>query len=72
MARLVLLGALLLASGSAYAAELPSRHNDTRPKPAARKCEIDGDAGVPIPGGGCMHIGGYVSVGVNAGTLKSH
>jgi hypothetical protein len=61
---------MLLASG-AVAAELPSRAAKAKPPEAkARTCEIGGESGFQTPGGGCVRIGGYVSVGVSSGSLR--
>jgi hypothetical protein len=55
----------------AGAAELPSREAKTKaPEDKLRTCTIGGEPGFVLPGGGCVHIGGYVSVGVSAGNLK--
>ena len=68
--RLAAFAAMLLASG-AVAAELPSRGPKPKPPEAkARACEIGGEAGLQTPGGGCVRISGYVSVGVSAGNPK--
>ena len=63
--------ALLLAAAGASAAELPTRlHDPKKEPPKARACEIDGERGVELPGGGCVKVGGYVSFGVSSGNLK--
>jgi len=62
--------AVLCACG-AGAAELPSRAAKTKPPEAkARTCEIGGARGFETPGGGCVRIGGYVSVGVAGGNVR--
>jgi hypothetical protein len=61
------LAAVALAASGACAAELPTRLHDPKCEaPKARPCEIDGESGVALPGGGCVKIGGYVSVGAAA------
>jgi hypothetical protein len=65
--KLALAAALALAASGARAAELPTRlHDPKREPPKARTCEIDGERGVALPGGGCVKVGGYVSVGAAA------
>ena len=64
-ARLVAV-ALLVGAYGAGAAELPSRAAKPKSDGKARSCEIDGERGVVLPGGGCVKIGGYVSVGATA------
>ena len=60
--------AALLALQTATAAELPSRQ--AQPAPAAKKCRIDGQAGVVLPGAEtCMRISGSVSAEAAFGTL---
>jgi len=68
-ARLALL-ALLAASVGANAAELPSRAAKPKADDKARVCEIGGERGFAVPGGGCVKISGYVSVGAAAGNVK--
>jgi hypothetical protein len=59
--------AALVALQAAAAAELPLRH--ARPAPAAKKCGIDGQEGVILPGSEiCMRLGGYVNAQVTVGT----
>ncbi len=71
--RFTVLAACLFAAGGALAAELPSRREAPPAKPPAlRSCEIDGEPGVPLGNGGCLHIGGYVDVGVTASGGKPH
>jgi hypothetical protein len=66
----VLLAAALWACG-ASAAELPSRGVKTKaPQNKAGTCLIDGEKGFATPGGGCVRIGGYVSVGATSGNLR--
>lgn len=61
-----LCAALVWALG-AGAAELPSRSAKADPgRSKPRSCEIDGAAGFVTPGGGCVRVGGYVSLGVSA------
>ncbi|MGA2495903.1 MAG: porin [Roseiarcus sp.] len=60
--------AALLALQTATAAELPSRQ--TQPAPAAKKCQIDGQEGVILPGSEtCMRLSGYVSAQTTFGTV---
>lgn len=66
----VLLAAALWACG-ASAAELPSRAVKTKaPQDKARTCELNGEKGFMTPGGDCVRISGYVSVGVTSGNLR--
>ncbi len=68
--RLALILTALFVSG-AGAAELPTKIRDPKSEPPkARTCEIDGERGYALPGGGCVRVGGYVSVGVGAGNVK--
>ena len=61
----MLFAAALWACG-ASAAELPSRAAKTKaPQDKARTCFIDGAKGVETPGGMCIRVSGYVSVGVS-------
>jgi hypothetical protein len=65
-----LVAVTLWASG-AGAAELPSRGVKTKtPEEKAHVCFIDGERGVETPGGMCVRIGGYVSLGVGAGNVR--
>ena len=58
-------------AGGAGAVELPARTAKARPaENRAAYCEIDGVRGFATPGGGCVRVGGYVSVGVSSGGLK--
>ena len=58
------LGAVVVWTAGARAAELPSKLRDPRHEPPkAQTCEIDGEKGYALPGGGCVRVGGYVSVG---------
>jgi hypothetical protein len=60
--------AALLALQTATAAELPLRQ--AQPAPAAKKCQLDGQDGVILPGSGiCVRVSGYVSVQTTAGTV---
>ena len=60
--------AALLALQAATAAELPSRQ--AQPAPAAKKCQIDGQEGVVLPGAEtCMRVSGYVSAQTTFGTV---
>ena len=60
--------AALVALQAATAAELPSRH--AQPAPAAKKCRIDGQEGVILPGSEtCMRVSGYVSAQATFGTV---
>lgn len=70
MRRRLALIALAASAVAAQAAELPTRHAKSRPDDKAQACEIDGQRGVELPGGGCMKIGGYVGVGASAGNIK--
>ena len=61
--------AALFALQAATAAELPSRQ--AQPAPAAKKCQIDGQEGVILPGAGtCMRVSGYVNAQAAFGTLS--
>ena len=61
--------AALLAPQVATAAELPSRQ--AQPAPAAKKCQIDGQEGVLLPGAGtCMRVSGYVNAQAAFGTVS--
>jgi hypothetical protein len=60
--------AALLAPQATTAAELPSRQ--AQPAPAAKKCQIDGQEGVILPGAGtCMRVSGYVNAQATFGTV---
>ena len=60
--------AALFALEAAAAAELPSRQ--AQPAPAAKKCRIDAQDGVILPGSGtCMRVSGYVSAQTTFGTV---
>jgi hypothetical protein len=61
--------ALAMIAAGASAAELPSRAEKPKAEDKARACEIDGERGIALPGGGCVKIRGYVSVGVT-GALR--
>jgi len=68
-------GLIILATfawtGASSAAELPSRQAKSKPvDPRAHECVIDGERGVALPGGGCVRMSGYVSVGVTGGNIK--
>jgi hypothetical protein len=61
-----------LATGPAAGAELPSRPTPgatrTATTPAAKTCQIDGQAGIIIPGSDtCLHIGGSVGAAATMG-----
>jgi hypothetical protein len=59
--------AALLALQTATAAELPLRQ--AQPAPAAKKCQLDGQDGVILPGSGiCVRVSGYVSTQTTVGT----
>jgi Porin subfamily len=61
--------ASLLALQTASAAELPSRQ--AQPAPAAKKCQIDGQKGVVVPGSEtCIRLSGYVSARTAFGTVS--
>ncbi len=61
--------AALLAPQAAAAAELPLRQ--AQPAPAAKKCQIDGQEGVIIPGSGaCMRVSGYVNAQATFGKSR--
>ncbi len=61
--------AALLALQAATAAELPSRQ--AQPAPTAKKCQIDGQEGVVLPGAGtCMRVSGYVNAQAAFGTVN--
>ena len=69
--RLPLALAVVVWTCGAGAAELPSRSAKAKaPEAKARTCEIGGEQGVELANGMCVKIGGYVSVGVTAGTLR--
>ncbi len=53
---------------AAQAAELPTM----KPPPTAplKKCNVGGMAGVAVPGGVCVKVGGYVAAGAHAGNVK--
>ena len=60
--------AALFALEAAAAAELPSRQ--AQPAPAAKKCQIDGQEGVVVPGSEtCLRVSGYVSAQTTIGTV---
>ncbi len=62
--------AALLALQTATAAELPSRQAQPAAAPAAKKCRIDGQEGVMLPGAGtCLRVSGSVSAEAAFGTL---
>ena len=61
--------AALLALQTASAAELPSRQE--QPAAAAKKCRIDGQNGVVLPGSDtCMRVNGYVNAQTTFGTVS--
>ncbi len=62
--------ALIAASLGAQAAELPSRAEKPKAGEKARACEIEGEQGLALPGGGCVKIGGSITVGATAGNIK--
>ena len=65
------LGVAMACAIGAGAAELPSRAQKDKPSESkAKTCEIDGERGVVTPFGGCVRIGGYVTLGVSSGNLK--
>jgi hypothetical protein len=68
--RRLALAALAATLVAAHAAELPSRHAKPKPDEKARTCEIAGQRGIALPGGGCMRIGGDIDVGVSMGNLR--
>lgn len=58
--------AALVALQGAAAAELPSR--PAKPEPAAKKCRIDGQDGVVLPGSAtCVRLSGSISAGASFG-----
>lgn len=60
--------AALLATQAAAAAELPSRQ--APPAAAAKKCRVDGQEGVILPGTGtCLRVSGSVSAEATFGAL---
>lgn len=62
--------AALLALEAATAAELPSRQ--AQPAQTAKKCRIDGEEGMILPGSGtCMRVSGFVNAQVGFGTLSN-
>ena len=61
--------AALLALQAATAAELPSRQ--AQPAPTAKKCRIDGQEGIILPGSEtCMRVSGYVNAQAAFGTVS--
>ena len=65
---LTIAAASLLALHSATAAELPSRH--AQPAAAAKKCQINGQEGVIVPGSAtCVRLSGYVSAQTTFGSV---
>ena len=69
MRRFALCAAALWACG-AGATELPSRAVKAKPPEVkARECVIAGERGFETPGGVCVRVSGYVSVGVTAGDV---
>jgi hypothetical protein len=64
------IGLLLCVASAvaAQAAELPTMK--AAPTKPVKTCNVGGMAGVVIPGGACVKIGGYVSGGVQAGNIK--
>ncbi len=69
MIRLALI-ALAATFAAAQATELPTRLSKPKPHETQRPCEIAGQPGVALPGGGCMRIGGAVTAGVGAGSVR--
>ena len=62
--------ATLLALQTATSAELPLRQAQPVAAPAARKCQVNGQDGVIVPGSEtCLRLGGYVSVRTTVGTV---
>ena len=60
--------AALVALQAASAAELPSRQ--AQPAPAAKKCRIEGQDGVFLPGSEtCMRVSGYINAQAAFGTV---
>jgi hypothetical protein len=55
---------------AAHAAELPSRQAKPKPDEKLHTCEIAGERGIALPGGGCMKISGDIDVGVATGNLR--
>lgn len=71
MRRGLALCALALWASGAGAAELPSRGVKAKaPQDKVRTCLIDGERGIETPGGTCLRISGYVSVGVSGGNVR--
>jgi hypothetical protein len=69
--RAVALVAAAFCVCAASAAELPSRGVKTKaPQDKVRTCFIGGEKGFETPGGTCLRIGGYVSVGVSGGNVR--
>jgi hypothetical protein len=58
--------AVVVWTGGAGAAELPSRAAKGKAPEKARYCEIGGARGVLLENGTCVRVGGYVSVGVGS------
>ena len=64
-------GAGLVWACASGAAELPVRTAKAKPSEnKAATCEIGGERGFVTPGGGCVHVGGYISSAMSAGDLK--
>jgi hypothetical protein len=62
--------AALLALQTATAAELPLRQAQPAAAPAARKCQVNGQDGVILPGSEtCLRLGGYVSARTAVGAV---
>jgi hypothetical protein len=60
--------AALFALEAAAAAELPSR--PAPPAPAAKKCQIDGQEGVILPGTeACIRVSGSISAQTTVGSV---
>jgi hypothetical protein len=61
--------AAVLALQAATPAELPSRQ--AQPAATAKKCQIDGQEGVVLPGSEvCMRVSGFVNAQAAFGTLS--
>jgi hypothetical protein len=68
--RRLALAAFAAMAVAANAAELPSRQPKPKPDEKLRRCEIGGERGIALPGGGCVKISGDIDVGVATGNLR--
>jgi hypothetical protein len=69
--RFLVVLATVVCTVAAVAAELPTRNAKVRPPEAKPPtCEIGGGPGFVTPGGVCVRISGYVSVGATSGNVR--